>query len=108
MHGFIYLATNIITGKRYVGQTRLGVFIRWQQHVAASRSPRMRTSVLHAAIRKYGPDAWTVEAIGEAHSQAELDQREAAAIVAFASIVPGGYNLRAGGNAAEMHEETRR
>lgn len=108
MQGIIYVVTNIVTGKRYVGQTKGAVLTRWAQHLAAARGTSRKPSVLHAAIRKYGPDAWRLDVLGEADSQAELDEREAAAIVAFGSLVPGGYNLRAGGNVAQMHAETRR
>jgi len=34
--GYVYLATNIVTGKRYVGYTTKTVEARWTEHKSAA------------------------------------------------------------------------
>jgi hypothetical protein len=47
--GVIYVATNTVTGKQYVGLTRMSVAIRWAQHVGKARNPK---TYFHRAIAK--------------------------------------------------------
>lgn len=57
----IYVVTNVTNGKKYVGQTRKTIRIRWAQHLTHARQG---TRVpFHFAIRKYGEDAFTVEQV---------------------------------------------
>lgn len=57
----VYLATNKVNGKRYVGVTRKSVRGRFTAHVYhARKKPR---TYFHHAIAKYGPEAFTVEAV---------------------------------------------
>ena len=56
--GAIYVATNRVNGKRYVGLTRKTVSERWTQHkYTASTRPK---SYFHKALAKYGADAFNV------------------------------------------------
>ena len=57
--GFIYVITNTVNGKQYVGQTRLTVGHRWNEHVRHAK--RKRKGVLHAAINKYGAESFGIE-----------------------------------------------
>jgi group I intron endonuclease len=107
----IYVVTNTITGKRYVGQTRLNIQRRWKAHVNAAATGRSGSTALSRAIVKYGVRAFDVRvavelAVGAA--QADLDSAERRLIAELGTMVPAGYNLRAGGNGSgALHPDTR-
>lgn len=90
VHGWIYLATNTINGKQYVGLTRVGVVARWKQHVWKSRS---LGSYFHKAICKHGADAFTVSEFACAVSVQVLPALERDII---RQLTPA-YNLTNGG-----------
>jgi group I intron endonuclease len=59
-NGSIYLITNMVNGKYYVGQHKsVEPQIRWKKHLVSARggSPY----ALHSAIRKYGEDNFKIE-----------------------------------------------
>lgn len=64
----IYLVTNNINNKRYVGFTTTNAKDRWGQHVRSSRK-KTNKNHFHLAINKYGPDNFTLVTleIGENH-----------------------------------------
>jgi len=59
----VYVATNIINGGHYVGCTKIGLSRRRYQHERDARRG-VNKGAFHAAIRKYGPEAfkWTIHA----------------------------------------------
>lgn len=71
--GVIYVATNTITGKQYVGLTTVGVDKRWSNHVTYSRSPK---TYFHKAIAKYGPSAFQVKEYASAINKEFLSNLE--------------------------------
>jgi predicted GIY-YIG superfamily endonuclease len=93
---FAYLVTGP-SGKRYVGITSGEIAARWQQHVSAAIARRFN-SALHAAIRKYGAEAFSVEQIGSAETWKELCALERSAIAERGTFTPNGYNLTLGGD----------
>lgn len=102
----VYLITNTVNGKRYVGQTRLTIQERWRAHVNAAKF-RPYCRLLAAAIRKYGAAAFRVEELGVYATQADLDQAEADAIKRLDSLAPSGYNLKTGGGRGAIHDDTK-
>lgn len=79
---------------------------RWAKHVTDARTGRGWK--LHNAIRKYGPEAFTVKAVMYANDQAELNYLERLVIDAFMSVTRvSGYNLTTGGEGGKLSEETR-
>ena len=92
----IYLVTNLANGKKYVGQTRLRLEHRWKQHVRDAGNGS--STLIGAAIRKYGTDAFSVSIICTRSSQAELDTAERFYISSLGthSSTGNGYNLTAG------------
>jgi group I intron endonuclease len=73
----IYLVTNSINGKRYVGLTRFPVRDRWRQHVY-NANYGLRT-YLYSAMRKYGAENFSIQPIASCLSveTASLVEREA-------------------------------
>jgi group I intron endonuclease len=63
MSAIIYLLTNTVNGKTYVGVTTKGLDVRWAQHYNAAN--RNSSVYLHRAIRKYGKDAFIQEIVEE-------------------------------------------
>jgi group I intron endonuclease len=60
----VYLITNTMNGKQYVGITTRKVKFRWYEHVRDAKWHR-RPTLLAKAIRKYGADAFTIQALIE-------------------------------------------
>ena len=58
MHWVVYIITNTVNGKIYIGKTR-DMAVRWIDHKAKANRGDQRPG-LHRAIRKYGPDAFVV------------------------------------------------
>ena len=52
---FIYLITNTITGKNYVGQTKRSLDQRFKSHLYEAEKMKYNM-YLHNSIRKYGKD----------------------------------------------------
>jgi group I intron endonuclease len=97
--GEIYVHTNVLNGKSYVGQTTAGVSKRWQEHVRHSRLPKRADFrfPFARAIRKYGPEVFESQVLSVAHTKAELDNLEKVWIILLQTRGEKGYNLGAGG-----------
>ena len=104
-YGCIYEVTNTVNNKIYIGQTTKTVARRWQQHLSAAKTTK-ETNALHNAIRKYGPDKFTIELVTTASSREELDRLEQTYISGFNTLSPHGYNLKNGGANGKYSEET--
>lgn len=91
----VYVATNSINGKRYIGQTSKTLEQRRRTHERNARSGRL--SRFYSALRKYGPVVfnWCVLSIA---MKPETDALEKAYIQFYGTRNPlFGYNLSAGG-----------
>jgi hypothetical protein len=92
-YGEVYLLTNTLDGKQYVGQTRV-------QHYGNGIIPKRLK-------KKYGNDVFTVEILTAADSQEVLDFWESWYITRLSTIYPHGFNLQEGGRGGKHHLETR-
>lgn len=91
----IYLITNSVNGKQYVGLTIGKLTDRLKQHFAAAR--KGRKAPLPNAIRKYGESAFSIELIrADAQNYEELQDQEINEIAKRDSI-RNGYNSAVGG-----------
>lgn len=90
MYGIIYLITNKIDDKKYVGQTTRNINIRFAEHCRAD-------SLIGRAIQKYGLPNFSIEIVAECTSQDELDEKERLYIEKFNCKHPNGYNTAGGG-----------
>jgi group I intron endonuclease len=98
MNSGIYLITNTLNGKQYVGQS-LGVKKRFFRHRRAARLKLKREAFyLHNAISKHGEDNFKFEVILYATDPDYLNLMEQKVIAGFNTIAPNGYNLDSGGN----------
>lgn len=106
---FIYVATNRVNGKKYVGQTVRTVALRWKIHCAAARNGEIGCRAINAAIRKYGPESFDLKTIElpTGSTQDDLNLAEQRFIKSENCMVPSGYNLSlGGGNSGPRHPET--
>lgn len=91
----VYLITNTVNGKKYVGKTVNGLNQRWNQH--CYNSDRKPLTALHEAIREYGRASFTRKIIHIGLDEADMFSAEKSAIAFLDTRVPHGYNMTDGG-----------
>lgn len=93
-----YKITNTVNGRSYIGITGTSLAMRWGRHRRSALQEKVGTA-LARAIRKYGPDAFTMEPIAEARSWREACVLECELIAEHGTLhSAGGYNLTVGGD----------
>ena len=106
----VYLITNLIDNKRYVGQTSQPLITRWKRHQYPF--PHRRQSYLYNAIKKYGIENFSIEALVTVHNKADMDFYESFLIRELDLRNPEkGYNLTDGGGGMlgfKLSEQTKR
>lgn len=99
--GYIYIITNQLTGKVYVGQTTESVQRRWQKHKATARKLRRQNRPMgyfQKALLKYPSDVWHVHEQSVCSSKNVMDYAERFYIRLYnANHRDFGYNLTPGG-----------
>lgn len=98
----IYLITNKVNGKQYVGQTIHTLEERWANHCSKNSG----CVALKRAIDKYGKNVFDKTVIDTASSRKELDEKEKFWIKALNTMSPNGYNLTTGGDRPHLSEES--
>ena len=89
----IYLITNNINGKKYIGQSR-NLVKRWNNHKDQGRHNHS-TLLIHNAMREYGIDNFSFDILLECPIDM-LDVWESDMIRLYDTFVPNGYNIRDG------------
>lgn len=99
--GYIYLITNMINGKQYIGQCT--------RNIKSSHSYYGSGTYMTRAIKKHDKLNFKKEILKEnIHCQTALNIYEQIYIKKYNSIVPIGYNISLGGNGAgKMSDETK-
>ena len=95
--GYIYLVTNLINGKKYVGQTTRTIEKRWKEHQEGAFISRL-DFYFYKALRKYGIENFEIKEIEQCSNEL-LDEKEIEYIEYYKSfyIYRQGYNLTRGG-----------
>lgn len=103
--GYIYLITNKINGKKYVGQTRTTIEKRYKEHKRNSMHSKGKNSKpLYIDIQKYGKENFYIESLCEIESSdinelvSKLNQKEKEFIAKLNTIKPNGYNVHRASN----------
>lgn len=95
MFGLIYIITNSINDKVYIGQTIQSLKDRWYEHCRTACSKNEADMHIKRAILKYGKENFTIKELEKCTIE-ELDEREIYYIGLYNSFVKG-YNSTEGG-----------
>jgi len=88
----IYIVTNVVNAKQYVGITN-NLDRRWSRHKKALGE----TPLLHRAIKKYGKDSFVFSHIADAFDKEAAFDLERLLIEQHNTFNPNGYNMTKGG-----------
>lgn len=78
-YGFIYITTNLINGKRYIGQKQFDTKSRWKSYLGSGL-------YLIKAINKYGKENFIRDIVDIAFSQDELNEKEKSWITNYNAV----------------------
>lgn len=87
----VYLLTNLVNGKMYVGQTIRTLERRLKEHAEAD-------SLIGKAIREFGIENFSGEVLETCQTKNQLNEREIFWIAKLNCKVPNGYNVKDGGS----------
>ncbi len=91
-YGFIYITTNMVNGKRYIGQKKFDQSARWQSYLGGG-------SFLAKAIEKYGRENFKKHIIAIGYNAEQLNDLEREYITHFDAVNSEDYyNLIDGGS----------
>lgn len=96
-YGIVYVVTNTVNGKQYVGQTTQEVAKRWAGHTSRSNK---QCRALWNAIQKYGAGAFTLATVDSGTDKDDLDAKETEWVSRLGTVSPAGYNLTTGGGSS--------
>ena len=102
--GFIYLITNKINNKQYVGKTEYTITDRWKEHKKNYNSLRDNMPI-HKAMFKYGEGYFEICQLEECDNSL-LNEREKYWIKYYNTYY-NGYNATLGGDGAPKYEKTK-
>lgn len=103
----IYLVTNLITEKWYVGKTGNTVEDRWTDHKSNARCGS--NGYLYRSMRKHGEENFYIQTIAVVSTEEEANNLERLWIILLESHKEKfGYNLTLGGDGVRANEETKR
>ena len=91
---YIYMITNDINGKIYIGKTEFSIEKRFKEHCADALRERNEKRPLYSAMRKYGIEHFHIELIEETDNP---EEREVYWIEQKRSF-KNGYNATLGGD----------
>lgn len=106
--GYVYIIKCCESDKAYVGKTAYTLELRMYQHKQSAR--KGRKSSLYNAMRKYGAETFSIEALFQTNDIDELTRKEVEFIKQFRSYELG-WNMTPGGDGwskgMHMSEETK-
>lgn len=105
--GRIYLITNIINNKKYVGQTIKPIEKRLKEHFKSAYIEKRDTYFCRAII-KYDKDNFNIICLEDNILVSELDAAEEYWIAWYETFGKHGYNSTSGGKQGRMSEETKK
>lgn len=100
--GYIYIITNDINDKVYIGLTRRSLSCRWKEHInkaILSENDSRHDTYFYKAIRKYGQEHFQIEELEYVEDDSILSDRECYWIAEYDSY-KNGYNSTVGGDGA--------
>lgn len=96
MYGFIYITTNHINNKKYIGQRFYDENGRWKNYLGSGLH-------IKRAIKKYGKENFSKEILQECNSKEELDKAEIYWIDKYNAVESDNfYNIASGGQGGDI------
>jgi len=95
----IYCLTNLINGKKYLGQTGFTLDYRIKYHLRQKRG----NMIIGTALRKHGRVQFNEEILIHCEPD-EANYYEEALISCLNTMAPNGYNMTIGGNGVRGHK----
>ncbi len=102
MTGFIYVITNDVNGKQYVGKTTESIEIRYKQHLKDYNRFRCEKRPLYDAMNKYGIEHFSIKQLEECDLSI-LNQQEQYWIRELGTY-HNGYNATYGGDGSQLYD----
>lgn len=94
-YGFIYITTNLINGKRYIGQKKFDNASRWKSYLRSGYH-------LMRAIKTYGKENFIRNIVDIAYTENELNEKEEIWINNYNAVKDANYyNMVDGGKVQE-------
>src|ERR1700677_4577345 len=93
----VYLVTNRVNGKKYIGQTIQTLKKRWSSHGSDAKRNRGPNALVNALL-KYGKENFTIETLKFCKTKTELNKEEKNLIKKLKTKAPFGYNIAEGGD----------
>lgn len=109
--GFIYLITNNVNGKQYIGQTTQTIAKRFRSHKNRSKNPQQ---YIHNAMHSYGVENFSIKQVEKVCENTNeelskiLDELEMYYIKIYNTLSPNGYNNTIGGKINDGFKEINR
>lgn len=97
---YIYVITNKINQKQYVGKTNLSIKSRWSRHISDSTREEYKERPIYRAINKYGYENFIVEELEECSIE-NSSEREKYWINKLDTYC-NGYNATLGGEGNQI------
>ena len=99
-YGFIYITTNMVNGKRYLGQKSFDEWNKWKTYLGSGK-------VFKNALKAYGKENFSRNIVCFCYSEEELNKVEYDLSV-FLNVVENQdwYNLEYGGNGCSGYHHT--
>lgn len=107
-YGIIYMHTNKLNGKSYIGQTIYTLEKRFKEHVCESENKKHKAynTHFHNALRKYGVENFESKILDVAFSKEGLNAKEQFWILWYGTF-GNGYNHNIGGGSGRCSKEAR-
>ena len=102
MIGYIYIITNNVNGRQYVGQTIQTIEQRFKKHIYNAKEGNTNMYI-HKAIRKYGEEKFSINQLEMVECELREDLMEQLNVLEkfyikkYNTLKPNGYNLTQGG-----------
>lgn len=100
---FIYVITNDVNGKQYVGKTGNSIEQRFREHIADSKKRRCEKRPLYRAMNKYGVEHFSIELLEECSIE-DSSEREMYWIKTLNTYGHTGYNATLGGDSKHYYD----
>lgn len=98
---YVYVITNILNGKQYVGVTEGSLKERYRLHLKDCKTDRCKNRPLYYDMNKYGAENFSIEELEECNNKDKFD-RECYWINKL-DTYKNGYNLTYGGSGKQFY-----